>query len=159
MKSAPLASSKKFVLNMRSSKTGAFPRRTDTVRADVLVAMLEGEHLTGIRSVFAQGTTRLSPVICDALEKTYGWPVNHRYIVVGTSDGRETSICVYWLSQETIARAFEIGAREWINKVKIDRAIRRNQAETCRAEARSKNAVWSQSRQQNFRPYESWGDL
>ena len=156
MKNAPTTNSSESAPDKRNYTPGTFPKKTDTVRAAALAAMLEGESLTGMDSVFKHSTTRLSPVICDGLEKLYNWPVKRSDLVVGTNDGRMATIVAYWLDPETISRAFDAGARDWIEKVNADRAKRRTQAGNCKANAARKNAA---RQQVDPRQGSLWGDL
>jgi hypothetical protein len=159
MKNAPTTNSSESAPDKRDYTPGILPKRCDTVRAAALAAMLEGEHLTGLDSVFKHSTTRLSAVICDALEKKYGWPINHSEVLIGTSDGRITPVTTYWLSQETIAQAFEGEARTWIMKVKVARAEQRKQVGKCKAEAAKRNAIRAQLRKHDPRQGDLWGGL
>jgi hypothetical protein len=159
MQNAPTTNSSESAPIKRDYTPGILPKRYYTVRAAALAAMLKGEHLTGMDSVFKHSTTRLSPVICDALEKLYGWPVNHSEVVTGTSDGRITTVTAYSLSQETIAQAFEGEAREWIVKVNAARAEQRKQADKCKAEAAKRNAMRAQLRKHDPRQGDLWGGL
>lgn len=102
-------------------EVGSLPQRHDTVRAAILAALLESNELTGMESVFAQSTTRLSAVIY-ALETEYGWNIARRDLVVATKDGRTASIVAYRLLPATIERALAMGARAWIDEVKVVRA-------------------------------------
>ena len=159
MQNAPTINSSESAPIKRDYTPGILPKRYYTVRAAALAAMLKGEHLTGMDSVFKHSTTRLSPIICDALEKLYGWPVNHSDVLVGTNDGRIAPITTYWLSQETIAQAFEGEAREWIVKVNAARAEQRKQADKCKAEAAKRNATRAQLRKHDPRQGDLWGGL
>lgn len=156
MKNAPTTNSSESAPDKRNYTPGTFPKKTDTVRAAALAAMLDGESLTGMDSVFKHSTTRLSSVICDGLEKLYNWPVKRTDLVVGTSDGRIVTIVAYWLDPETISRAFDAGACDWVKKVNADRAKRRKQASKCKANAAGKNAV---RRQVDPRQGNLWGEL
>jgi len=123
MKNAPTKKHSESAPNKRDYTPGRLPQRNDTVRAAVLAALLESAVLTGMASVFAESTTRLAAVI-HALEKIYGWHIEREDVVVDTSDGRTATIVKYWLQQETIESAFEMGAREWIDEVKTARRAR-----------------------------------
>jgi hypothetical protein len=113
---------------------GTLPKRVNTVLAAVLAGMLESKKCTGMESVFKQHTTRLSHHIY-ALTRYYGWHIERRDMAAGTSDGRVVHITTYWLPQETIAKAFEAGAREWIASVNAARAELRKHSEKCKARA------------------------
>jgi hypothetical protein len=118
---------------------GNLPKRINTVTAAVLAGMLESNTLTGLDSVYMQSTTRLSAVI-HSLEQRYDWTINRRKIATGTNDGRVAEISAYWLPQTTIAQAFAIGARNWVEGVKAARAARRKQSEKCKSDAAKINA-------------------
>lgn len=77
-------------------------------------------------------------------------------MVVGTKDGRVTSVTTYWLPQETIARAFALGARLWVDQVKAARADSRKKANKCKADAARINAM---RRKSDPRQGAFWGDL
>ena len=113
--------------------------RKNTVRAHVLAVLLESNVLTGMDAVFRQSTTRLSAVI-HALKNKCEWPIECHDVAVGTTDGRIETVTSYWLRQETIAKAFEAGARPWVELVKAARAERRKEAEKCKAKAARMNA-------------------
>lgn len=140
-----------------NSTPGRLPSRINTVRSHVLASLLESNVLTGMDAVFRQSTTRLSAVI-HALENAYGWHIERREIATGTSDGRIETITAYWLLQETIAQAFEAGARLWINTVKDARAERRKEAEKCKAQAARLNAARKFRKPEDPRQSTFWGD-
>lgn len=140
MKNAPTQTTSEGAAGTANSNTGTLPKRINTVTAAVLVGLLESNTLTGMDSVFKQSTTRLGAVI-HRLEREYGWHISRRDVATGTSDGRIATIAAYWLPQATIAQAFEAGAREWIERVKADRAERRKKAGKCRVAAARRNAI------------------
>lgn len=119
---------------------GGFPTRHGTVVAEVICRLLEGESLTGMDAVFRCSTTRLAAVI-HYLASEYGWHTGHADIVVGTSDGRVTTIRAYFLPREVIRRAFDAGALAFCRSVKEARAKTRKQASKARAEAAKRNAA------------------
>jgi coenzyme F420-reducing hydrogenase beta subunit len=127
MKNAPTHNCGESVPVKRDYTPGMLPRRLNTVRAEVLAALLKGDDMTGMDSVFAQNTTRLSAVICS-LEKDYGWPVQRRDLAVHTKDGRVVWIAVYFLHQATIDAAVINGALPWMAAVKTARAKQKRQA-------------------------------
>lgn len=139
MKNAPVQDTNESAPDKRNYTPGTLPKHINTVTASVMVALLESHTMTGMESVFKEHTTRLGAVI-HYLEGEYGWHIDRRDIATGTNDGRIATITAYWLPQETIARAFEAGAREWINRVKIARAERRKQADKCKSDAATINA-------------------
>ena len=119
---------------------GAFPTRHNTVTAEVLSHLINGENLTGMDAVFRASTTRLSAVIFY-LNETYGWTIDRVDIDVGTNDGRVTEVRAYYLSRATIRRAFDAGALEFCRSVKEARAKRRKYAPKAKAEAAKRNAA------------------
>ncbi len=119
--------------SQKSTRPGSLPQRIDTVRAATLASLLDGKRLTGLDSVYQHSTTRLSAVICDAIEKKYNWPVNHTDLTVDTSDGRQVTVTEYWLAPETIAAALDPDCRQWIKEVKAARAELKKDAMTCPA--------------------------
>ena len=152
MKNAP-TSKDESAPDKRDYTLGKRPARTNTVTAAVLAMMLESKKITGMEAVFNQCTTRLAAVI-EYLERKYDWKIERRDIAVDTKDGRIAWITIYWLPQQSISTAFEAGAREWIDKVKVARIERRKQAGKCKASAAIKNAA----RNQDPRQGKLWGD-
>ena len=71
----------------------------------------------------------------NRLTRDYGWHIERRDIATGTNDGRIATISAYWMPQAAIAKAFEAGAREWIDSVKAARAERRKQSGKCKTDA------------------------
>jgi len=126
-------------LDKRDFTPGKLLDRINTVRSHVLASLLESKVLTGMDSVFQQSTTRLAAVI-HVLKHKYAWPIECHDVAVGTTDGRVETITSYWMRQETIAKAFEAGARPWVELVKAARAERRKQAAKCKATADRMNA-------------------
>lgn len=139
MKKAPIQTTNEGAGDTANYTPGKMPKRKNTVVAAVLASLLESRAMTGMESVFKQSTTRLGAVI-HYLENKYDWQIPRRDIATGTNDGRVASISAYWLPQATIAKAFEAGAREWIDCVKVARAERRKQSEKCKADAAQRNA-------------------
>lgn len=121
-------------------RAGALPVRQNTVTADVLAKLLEGDTLRGLDSVFASSTTRLGAFIFT-LEQNYGWIIERRDFAAGTNDGRISRPAEYWLSNESRAAAFEKGARAWIDGVKTARRERKKLAAECKREASKRNAL------------------
>ena len=124
---------------------GAFPVRHNTVTAEVLCRLLNGENLTGMDAVSDCSTTRLAAVI-HYLAEDYGWNADHADIDVGTNDGRVTEIRVYFLPREVIRKAFDAGALEFCRSVKTARAATRKNASKAKEEARKRNAARRASR-------------
>lgn len=120
--------------------TGAFPTRRNTVTAEVLSRLCNGENLTGMDAVFGCSTTRLAAVI-HYLAEEYGWNVDHVDIDVGTNDGRMAVIRAYFFPRATIRHAFDRGALEFCRSVKDARAKTRKHAPKAKAEAEKRNAA------------------
>lgn len=140
MKTLPNQTAFESAPDKRDYTPGTLPKRINTVTAAVLAGLLESNTMTGMESVFKQNTTRLGAFI-HRLTRDYGWNFARRDIATGTNDGRIATITAYWLPQETIAQAFEAGAREWIGSVKAARAERRKQSDKCKADAARINAT------------------
>ena len=119
---------------------GAFPTRYNTVNAEVLSRLLQGENLTGMDAVYCASTTRLAAVV-NYLERAYGWTIDRVDIDVGTTDGRVTVVKAYYLNRATIRRAFDAGALEFCQSVKEARAKTRKHASKAKAEAAKRNAA------------------
>ncbi|SFC33987.1 hypothetical protein SAMN05216344_11494 [Polaromonas sp. OV174] len=117
---------------------GTFPKRRNTIIAEVLSRILNGEFLTGMEAVFIASTTRLSSPI-HTLRKN-GWPIKSDEKEVGTNDGRVTEISSYYLDPATIGLAFENGAHEFCQSVKEARAKLRKKAPEAKAKATKRNA-------------------
>lgn len=139
MKNAPVQTTNESAPDKRNFTPGTLPKHINTVTAAVMVALLESKTLTGMESVFKEHTTRLGAVIHYLESPRYGWTIDRRTVSTGTNDGRVAEIAAYWLPQETIAQAFEAGAREWIIRVKAARAERRKKADKCKADAARRN--------------------
>ena len=124
---------------------GAFPTRRNTVTAEVLCRLVNGENLTGMDAVFSASTTRLSAVIFY-LNEAYGWPIEHVDMDVGTNDGRVAVIRAHFLTRATIRRAFDAGALPFCQSVKEARAKTRKHASKAKAEAAKRNAARTAAR-------------
>lgn len=157
MKNAPVQTTNESAPGKRDYTPGTLPKRINTVTASVLVALLESHNITCMESVFKQNTTRLGAFI-HRLTRDYGWHIDRRDIATGTNDGRIATITAYWLPQETIARAFEAGARAWIYRVKTARAEQRKQADKCKADAARRN-LHSRFKTPDPRQGGLWGEL
>jgi hypothetical protein len=121
---------------------GSFPARHNTVTAEVLCRLLNGESLTGMDAVFGCSTTRLAAVIYY-LAQEYGWYADHVDIDVGTNDGRVTVIRAYFLPRAVIRKAFDAGALEFCRSVKAARAATRKNAAKAKEQAHKRNAARS----------------
>lgn len=157
MKTPDLPEEKPSAVDKRDSTPGTLPLRRNTVTAAILASLLESNTLTGMESVFKQSTTRLCAVI-HRLMRDYEWHIERCDIVTGTNDGRIASISAYWLPQATITQAFEAGARDWIESVKVARAERRKESEKCKAQAVRLNAVRKFGKPQDPRQSNLWGN-
>jgi hypothetical protein len=158
MKNAPTKNSSESALNTRNYiAVGARPKRTNTVRAAVLASLIEGKELTGMESVFAQSTTRLSAVIY-ALETEYSWAVARRNKLIDTKDGRSAWITAYWLPPTSIELAMAMGARQWVDEVKAARIERQQRGYKKKQEEARAKAARNQLRKQDPRQRSLWGD-
>ena len=157
MKNAPVQPTNESAPEKRDYTPGRLPKHINTVTASVMISLLESNTLTGMDAVFKESTTRLSAVI-NYLKSDYGWTIDRRDIATGTNDGRIATITAYWLPQETIARAFEAGARAWIDQVKAARAKQRKQADKCKADAARRN-LHRRFKTPDPRQGGLWGDI
>ena len=119
---------------------GGFPTRRNTVTAEVLCRLIQGENLTGMDAVYCASTTRLAAVV-EYLEKAHGWKIDRVDIDVGCNDGRVAVVKAYYLNRATIRRAFDAGALEFCQNVKEARAKTRKHASKAKAEAAKRNAA------------------
>jgi hypothetical protein len=94
-----------------------------SARAAVLAVLLESDDMTGIESIFRDGTAGLSTAI-RALTRRYRWPIERRDFPTNTGDGRAGWATVYCLPQEVIDAALDAGGRDWLEGVKAARAAR-----------------------------------
>ena len=124
---------------------GSFPNRHNTVTAEVLCRLLNGESLTGMDAVFGCSTTRLAAVI-HYLAGEYCWVIDHVDMDVGTNDGRVTVIRAYFLPRAVIRKAFDAGALDFCRSVKAARAATRKDAAKAKEEAHKRNTARSASR-------------
>ena len=120
------------------TRAGRLPARLDTVIAEILSRLLEGERLTGMEGVYAASTTRLAAAIHD-LERIHAWTVERDEIANGCNDGRTTTITRYWLNSQAIEQARGAGAGDWCAQVKAARTALRRKAAEARREASRKN--------------------
>ena len=125
-----------------TAQIGTFPTRLNTVTAEVLGRLLEGESLTGMDAVFGCSTTRLAAVI-HYLTGEYAWAVDHVDMEVGTNDGRMTVIRAYFLPRAVIRKAFDAGALAFCRSVKAARAATRKDAAKAKEEAHRRNVARS----------------
>ena len=156
MKNARPQDSEPSAPDKRDYTPGTLPKCRNTVTAAVLAGLLESNYPTGLEAVFKASTTRLAAVIYY-LEHKYGWCIDRRDIATGTRDGRIAEIVVYWLPQATIAKAFEAGARPWIDGVKVARAERRKHADKSKTAAEKMNAAIKYFKSHDPRQPDLWG--
>jgi hypothetical protein len=130
---------------------GTFPKRHNTVTAEVLCRLCTGESLTGMEAVLGCSTTRLAATI-HYLSSKYDWNIDRVDIDVGTNDGRIVVIRTYFLQRAAIRRAFDDGAFEFCRSVKAARAKTRKQAPKAKAEADKRNAARIAAR---FNPHQN----
>jgi hypothetical protein len=136
-------------MNAPTYSIGTFPVRRNTVTADVLCRVLNGENLTGMDAVFGCSTTRLAAVI-HYLDGEYGWNIDHVDIDVGTNDGRVALIRAYFLPRAVIRRAFDAGALEFCRSVKAARAATRKNAAKAKEQANKRNAARAAAKRDLF---------
>lgn len=127
-------------MNAPTPLIGTLPTRHNTVTAEVLCRLLNGESLTGMDAVFGCNTTRLAAVI-HRLGKEYCWAVDHVDMEVGTNDGRVTLIRAYFMQRGVIRKAFDAGALAFCRSVKAARAATRKNAAKAKEVAHKRNAA------------------
>ena len=125
-----------------TAQIGTFPTRHNTVTAEVLGRLLDGESLTGMDAVFGCSTTRLAAVI-HYLAGEYCWSIDHVDMEVGTNDGRVTLIRAYFLPRAVIRKAFDAGALAFCRSVKAARAATRKDAAKAKEQAHRRNVARS----------------
>lgn len=108
-----------------ANSIGNFPKRRNTVTAEVLMQLLDGKSQTGMDAVFAANTTRLAAKIHDLIHKHH-WGISKREERVKTNDGRITEICIYYLERKIIEAAMQAGGREFCDSVNEARAMLRS---------------------------------
>ena len=101
-------------------RVGLFPTQRNTVRAEVLARLINGEVLTGMNAVFSSSTTRLAAVV-HALRTSYRWPIESVEKVVSTNDGRTAEISAYLLPSPIAMAAMTRGGAEYCASVKESR--------------------------------------
>lgn len=99
---------------------GTFPSQFDSVTAEVLARLIQGEKLTSMDAVFAASTTRLAPKI-HVLKHKYGWTILSTPSVIHTVDGRVTEVSVYTLFAATIAAAMAGAGAQFCESVRVAR--------------------------------------
>ena len=68
-------------------------------RQTVYNHMMSGHTITSLQAIRLYGITRLSARIMD-IEKAYGITPSRRRITVTNRNGRNVSVCEYWIDQE-----------------------------------------------------------
>ena len=136
-------------MNTTTHLIGTLPTRHNTVTAEVLCRLLNGENLTGMDAVFDCSTTRLAAVI-HYLTGEYCWAIDHVDMEVGTNDGRVTLIRAYFLPRPVIRKAFDAGALAFCRSVKAARAATRKNAAKAKEEAHKRNAARSAANRDLF---------
>jgi len=100
---------------------GTFPKRRDTVIAEVLARLLEGEKLTGMDGVFDCNTTRFADQVHE-LRRRHGWRIESPDVQVRTNDGRSVPVAEYWLPPEVREAAAAACGVEFCSEVRAARA-------------------------------------
>jgi len=131
---------------------GSFPARINTVTADVLRRLLDGERMEGLGTVYQSSTTRLAAVINYLAEK-YGWFICREDKANGCIDGRVSTVSVYWLLPSTIADAKANGSDGWCANVRAARLKLRAKAAEALRHAEAINSARKQGQ------HASQGDL
>ena len=127
---------------------GRLPLKQNTVTAEVLARLLNGERLTSLGAVYEASTTRLGAVKFS-LEETHGWNIRATDKAAGCNDGRLAWIVEYHLHPEAIEKAMAAGAGAWCEGVRKARLERRRKAAQAIREAARVNEA---RRNQRFRP-------
>jgi hypothetical protein len=86
------------------SATGKFPKLATTLRAEVLATMLARDDMTGVESVFSNGSTKLATVM-RALTRRYRWPIERQEFATNMVDGRAAWVSMYTLLDKAVAFA------------------------------------------------------
>jgi hypothetical protein len=121
---------------------GQLPKRIDSLSAEVLRMLLQGQALAGLDAVYSASTTRLAAVT-HYLSSRYGWPIFTRDKVVGCRDGRVSTVTEYHLLASTIELAMRSGAEAWCKSVAEARARLRQRAPQAKEMAARLNALAS----------------
>lgn len=96
---------------------------TGTLRAEVLAVLLASEDMAGMESIFAHGGHSVNTVIRALVRKCH-WPIERQDGPVNIGDGRSGWASTWSLSQEVIDAALDAGGREWLEGVRVMRAVR-----------------------------------
>lgn len=112
-----------------------YPSKLDSVAAEVLARLLQGESLQSLEMVYCSSTTRLAAQI-HYIERAYLWDIERRELVAGCADGRIAWVTQYSLHGDVIAAAMADGAAEWVADVfAARRVLRAKAADAMRAAA------------------------
>lgn len=103
-------------LEAMTLQVGLFPRKHDTVRAEVLAQLMDGRIITSMSAVFNSSTTRLAAVV-HALRKSYKWAIESVEQVVSTNDGRMAEVSAYRLPSQIAMKAMAQGGAEYCASV------------------------------------------
>ena len=117
--------------------TGNLPKRKNTVTAEVLTRLLNGERMTSLDGVYEASTTRLSAVAFHLAER-WDWAIQTTDKATGCNDGRVAWVVEYHLHPEAIAQAMQDGAGAWcaeVRKARLERRKKAAQAERAAAQA------------------------
>ena len=125
---------------------GRLPLRQNTVTAEVLQRLLNGERLTSLDGVYEASTTRLGATKFS-LEETHGWSIQATDKAAGCIDGRVSWIVEYHLHPEAISKAMAAGADAWCDGVRKARLERRKKAAQAIREAARLNEARRNHRQ------------
>jgi len=127
---------------------GIFMPRRNTVRAETLARLVNGERLTGLGTVAESSTTRLAAAV-HVLRTKYDWQIESQDLDVGCKDGRVSEVAVYFMERHNIEAAFNAGAAAFIKSVFEQRKARRKQAPRARREAERRNIARALARQRH----------
>ena len=120
--------------------TGNLPKQKNTVTAEVLTRLLNGERMTSLDGVHEASTTRLSAV-AFYLDERWGWAIQTTDKATGCNDGRVAWVVEYHLHPEAIAQAMQDGAGAWCAEVRKARMERRKKAAQAERAAAQANAA------------------
>jgi hypothetical protein len=107
---------------------GAFPSKHESVTAEVLMRLIQGEILTSMSMVFGAHTTRLATKV-HTLRHENGWDIVSTPATINTVDGRLTKVSEYSLSAASIEAALAKGGTQfcesvWVARDKLRRGLK-----------------------------------
>lgn len=117
-----------------------YPKRQDTVTAEVLARLLSHERLTSLDTVFDAGTTRLAAVI-HYLKLSYGWRIEKLDKEIICRDGRVAQVAEYYLPPNDIAKKVAGGADSWCSNVMKASSAKRTKAAAARRQTFTPSAA------------------